>query len=285
VVVSVTAERKSPATSDRAISTTATTQVDTAELTAQLINCEKIIERGLQTFVEVGNALLTIRDQRLYRQDHASFEGYCRDRWGFTSSRARQLIGASQSVTNVTLAGGQVPTTESQARQLAGLTAQQAAIVMRVAHENSGGKITAAAIRAARAQPWTNAEITTAIDGYRIHPFLACFPEFTPDEWQGLSTSVGRWLLAPIILSPDGRTILDGRFRYLALRWNGIDPATATTHQGNPAFKQLGQHYNTETMILDVICDLNCLRKSYTADEVAAAEKALAAAKRGADEC
>ena len=36
--------------------------------TGRLAALEQTIERGLQTFVEVGTALLEIRDSRLYRQ-------------------------------------------------------------------------------------------------------------------------------------------------------------------------------------------------------------------------
>lgn len=35
---------------------------------------EATIERGLKTFVEVGGALLAIRNARLYRATHATFE-------------------------------------------------------------------------------------------------------------------------------------------------------------------------------------------------------------------
>lgn len=35
---------------------------------------EAIIERGLATFVEVGTALAEIRDNRLYRESHGTFE-------------------------------------------------------------------------------------------------------------------------------------------------------------------------------------------------------------------
>jgi hypothetical protein len=242
--------------------------------TAQLTDCETVIEHGLQTFVEVGNALLTIRDNRLYRQGHDTFATYCRDRWGFTATRGRQLIAAAETATIVAAEGGQTPSTESQARELAGLTAQQSAIVMRVAHENSGGKITAAAIRAGRRQPWTKAEITTAIDGYRIHPLLAELPAFTPEEWEGFPESIAKWLLSPITLSPDGATIVDGRFRYLALRWNGITPETATTHQGEPALKRLGHHYD-ECKIIDYILSLNVIRTHLSEDQRAGIEVAL----------
>ena len=42
---------------------------------------ESTIDRGLKTFVAVGNALAAIRDKRLYRQTHGTFEAYCEQRW------------------------------------------------------------------------------------------------------------------------------------------------------------------------------------------------------------
>ncbi|MCY7351962.1 MAG: hypothetical protein LH606_15070, partial [Cytophagaceae bacterium] len=41
--------------------------------------CELIIARGLQTFVDVGQALFEIRRFRLYRTDFPTFELYCKD--------------------------------------------------------------------------------------------------------------------------------------------------------------------------------------------------------------
>ena len=54
----------------------------------KLARHEQVIERGLATFVEVGEALSEIRDARLYRESHTTFEAYCRERWGFTDRRA-----------------------------------------------------------------------------------------------------------------------------------------------------------------------------------------------------
>lgn len=90
---------------------------------ASLFELEAIIERGVQTFVEVGLALMEVRDRRLYREaGYATFEKYCVGRWGWKSSRSRQLIGAAytaqvlssgdESVTVVT------PQNEAQAREL-----------------------------------------------------------------------------------------------------------------------------------------------------------------------
>jgi len=55
---------------------------------------EQTIKQGLKSFVEVGNALVIIRDDRLYRAEHSSF-GSCRARWQMGGSRAYQLIEAS----------------------------------------------------------------------------------------------------------------------------------------------------------------------------------------------
>ena len=55
---------------------------------------EKIVEIGLKTFVQVGEALLEIRESRLYRKQYKSFEEYCQKRWNFTSRQANRLIGA-----------------------------------------------------------------------------------------------------------------------------------------------------------------------------------------------
>ncbi len=86
---------------------------------ARLAELEAVVDRGLQTFYEVGSALLEIREQRLYRQSHKTFEGYCRERFGFSDSRGRQLIAAAKTVTAVTEQGLPAPRTEREARELA----------------------------------------------------------------------------------------------------------------------------------------------------------------------
>ncbi|EUA09393.1 parB-like nuclease domain protein [Mycobacterium kansasii 732] len=230
---------------------------------------ETVIERGIKTFIAVGTALAAIRDQRLYRERYATFENYCHMRWGLSRSRAYRLIDAANVVDSMSPIGDTVPATESQARELMGLTPTQAATVMRVAHEQTSGKITAAAIRAARSRPWTEAEITTAVDGYRIHPFIACYPPFKPDEWSDLVASIARLgLIQSIIVSADRTTIIDGRFRYLALKWNGIDPATATTLHGLPALKSEPNSDDTK-MVIACVQAMNRLRTHYTADQIA----------------
>lgn len=45
----------------------------------RLLDRERLVEEGLNSFVVVGTALAEIRDEKLYRGTHDSFELYCRD--------------------------------------------------------------------------------------------------------------------------------------------------------------------------------------------------------------
>lgn len=87
----------------------------------ELVDLEATIERSLKTFVEVGTALMRIRDGRLYRENYGTFEEYCRERWGFVASRARQLISASEVVANLESVTNVTPANEAQARALSTL--------------------------------------------------------------------------------------------------------------------------------------------------------------------
>jgi len=57
---------------------------------------EATIEHGLETFIDVGAALLEIRDKRLYRNTHDSFEDYCLKVWDFGSRKAYRLINTAE---------------------------------------------------------------------------------------------------------------------------------------------------------------------------------------------
>lgn len=117
---------------------------------AEMARCEAVIERGLQTFTEVGNALLRIRDGRLYRAEHATFEAYCRERWGFTDRRARMLMSAAQTVALIETGTivPVLPATESQARPLTRLRPERQGEAWQRAVETApNGKVTAAHVQ------------------------------------------------------------------------------------------------------------------------------------------
>lgn len=117
------------------------TTLETDRLTA----LEQTIERGLQTFVDVGTALLEIRDSRLYRQTFGTFEDYCRERWGMSRVHAFRMIEAASVANNLLPIGNILPATESQARPLTGLPVDlQREAWQRAVDTAPNGKITAA---------------------------------------------------------------------------------------------------------------------------------------------
>ncbi len=83
----------------------------------ELIAIENIIQRGLGTFLEVGEALLKIRDGRLYRELHPTFEDYCRKRWQMGGRHASRLTAAAAAAKNLGPIGP-IPSSESQIRPL-----------------------------------------------------------------------------------------------------------------------------------------------------------------------
>jgi len=85
---------------------------------------EAVINRGLKTFADVGNALLAIRDGRLYREQHATFEAYCRERWGMKRAHAYRLIESAGVMDNLSPMGDK-PISERQVRPLARLPAEE----------------------------------------------------------------------------------------------------------------------------------------------------------------
>jgi phage N-6-adenine-methyltransferase len=116
-------------------------------VTVRLLECERVIERGLNTFVEVGAALLEIRDSRLYKEGYSTFEDYCRDRWGMVRRQADRLIQSAEVVGNLRPIG-LIPANEAQARPLVGLPQeQQFQVWQQVVETAPEGKITGAFVQ------------------------------------------------------------------------------------------------------------------------------------------
>lgn len=105
----------------------------------QLSECELIIDRNLAAFTEVGNALLKIRDERLYRATHKTFDDYCRDRWSMASRHANRLIDGAFVVCNLGPMGP-TPTAERQVRPLTKLEPEKQTEAWAKAVESAGGK-------------------------------------------------------------------------------------------------------------------------------------------------
>lgn len=109
---------------------------------------ESVIEAGMQTFVHVGNALLEIRDGRLYRTSHGTFEEYCQEKWQMGRNYANRMIAAAEVVTNL-VPVGTIPAGERQARPLTTLPPDAQREVWQEAVESApNGKVTAAHVQA-----------------------------------------------------------------------------------------------------------------------------------------
>lgn len=113
------------------------------------------LERTVQqAFFVAGQALKTLRDKRLYRETHATFESYVRDRFDYTRAAAYYLIKSSivyenlkcQQIVDTNTSTNILPTKESQCRPLAKLSPERQREVWRNAVERSEGKVPSARI-------------------------------------------------------------------------------------------------------------------------------------------
>ena len=75
------------------------------------LHLERKVERA---FYEAGRALRELRDRRLYRSTHKTFENYCRDRFGFTHRRINYLIAGSRVVENLQMGTNGSQTQENE---------------------------------------------------------------------------------------------------------------------------------------------------------------------------
>ena len=53
---------------------------------------KQLVQSGLKSAMETGEALMTIREDHLYRETHETFESYCQEKWGFSPRTAHGLI-------------------------------------------------------------------------------------------------------------------------------------------------------------------------------------------------
>ena len=78
-----------------------------------LKRCESVVSEGLKRFVEVGTALNTIRDEKLWHGTYDSFRDYLDRRWAMSPAHATRLIQGSEVATRCTGIEN-----EAQAREL-----------------------------------------------------------------------------------------------------------------------------------------------------------------------
>lgn len=102
-----------------------------------LAKLEATIERGKKAFVEVGTALAEIRDGKLYRHEHATFEAYTEARWGWKRAHAYRLIEAAE--VKLSPMGDKIAN-ERQARALASVPEPEREAVLEQAAEKAAAE-------------------------------------------------------------------------------------------------------------------------------------------------
>ena len=120
--------------------------LNSAEVSA-LNHCERRIHEGLGRFRDVGLALASIRDNRLYRATDATFEIYCRERWQWSRQRAHQMIECAEVAASLPTDCQPLVDNERQARELAKIEPEHRAEVLAKAAQ--AGPVTAKAIQQA----------------------------------------------------------------------------------------------------------------------------------------
>jgi hypothetical protein len=93
---------------------TVETATTVSQLTLQAL--EQIVERGQATFIEMGHALAEIRERKLYKETHKTWEAYLKERWNFSRQHAHRLLQAKK-VAEMSPVGDK-PRTEREACKL-----------------------------------------------------------------------------------------------------------------------------------------------------------------------
>ncbi len=92
-----------------------------------LAEVEESIERHIgaaqASFMKIGEDLKDVRDNRLYKPEnggqYATFEDYCRERWGFSRVHGHRLIVGAEIALALPAGNTAAPTSERQLRPLA----------------------------------------------------------------------------------------------------------------------------------------------------------------------
>lgn len=157
--------------------------------TQRLQSCESVIEKGLKTFIEVGEALLEIRETKLYLAVYSTFDAYCQERWGMSIRQSQRYISAARVVNNLKEGDPWVvlPTSERQVRALGSLQPAEQQQVWQAAIQDDE-PITGEAI-AAKVQFFKQNQISPAVEEFAqsskdlsIHFTSDSYEWYTPPE-------------------------------------------------------------------------------------------------------
>ncbi|MBD2255450.1 hypothetical protein [Nostoc parmelioides] len=120
--------------------------VEIYELTQEEQSDRLLLERKVErAFFEAGKALIELRDRRLYRSTHRTFEEYCRDRFGHSRRQSYLLMDAAVVFDNLVEKCDRsdhiFPTNEWQVRPLTKLDPDIQPEAWQQAVESANGKV------------------------------------------------------------------------------------------------------------------------------------------------
>ena len=112
----------------------------------RLEELEAVIKRDLESFYEVGRALVEIREKGLYKIKNGgaykTFKEYAKETWDMSNRHAERLIAASGVIDNLRPCGRVLPATEYHARHLTKLTEDKQGAAWEMALETApDGKV------------------------------------------------------------------------------------------------------------------------------------------------
>jgi hypothetical protein len=153
----------------------------TDEEEKERLRLERVVERS---FYEAGKALQQLRDRKLYRSSHKTFEEYCKDRFGYSSRRQPDLlIEAAAIVDNLSEKCDPMdlvlPTNERQVRPLAKLEPEEQGEAWLLSVEKAGGKVPPARIVSDIVQRIK--ERTKVPNPYRVGEVCQILPRDNPE--------------------------------------------------------------------------------------------------------
>jgi ribosomal protein L17 len=108
----------------------------------ELTRLETVIQKGWTTFLDVGRALMTIKNDELYSDKYETFDEYLRVRWEMSRSHAYNLIGSTEvydelsAMADITIK----PTNERQIRSLISVPKNKLAVTWKKVVKEADGK-------------------------------------------------------------------------------------------------------------------------------------------------
>lgn len=111
-------------------------------------DCIERVQRGLNGLQDAADALLELREGRLYRETHRTWAIFCRETFGLTKQHVDRKIAAAEVLSLLESSHSQngtsdvpfLPTSEAQVIELAPIPREKQPEVWRACVERSGGK-------------------------------------------------------------------------------------------------------------------------------------------------